>query len=403
MKKIILLAILLATSLTGYTQVGIGTNSPHTSAALEVQSTNLGFLPPRMTSVQMNAIPNPAEGLMVYCLDCFPKDVYVFGGTNFNTIGSGATTITSISITTNATTFSTGDQIIITVLDNLGNDITSTSQITIGGNPINSNPFILTNPGNFDVIANHQAFTSNNVNISVSTTSSRIFTTKVLLNEFTGTWDGATPVAGEAVKNAKSGNPNIIPVGYHNGDTMTNSDATAVENAYNITGFPTVKINGAAGEWTWSNYPIAELDPFLNTTQPLGLAINSTISGNNLNIAVKVGFANITNTNLKLTVYLVEDGIVASQSNYYVNTQPNPWVNYIHDNTLRKAYTAAMGDVIPSGNIIVDTNYTRNFTNVAIPAGVNTANLRLVAFVSDSANNVLNTQTAAIGVNKNFD
>ena len=45
--------------------VGIGAN-PVASAALQVQSTTKGFLPPVMTTAQKNAISTPAEGLMVY-------------------------------------------------------------------------------------------------------------------------------------------------------------------------------------------------------------------------------------------------------------------------------------------------------------------------------------------------
>lgn len=37
-----------------------------TSAALDVSSTTLGFLPPRMTSVQRDAISSPAEGLIIF-------------------------------------------------------------------------------------------------------------------------------------------------------------------------------------------------------------------------------------------------------------------------------------------------------------------------------------------------
>lgn len=50
-------------------QTGIGTTSPHASAKLEVNSTNKGFLPPRMTAQQRTDIPNPTAGLMVYQTD----------------------------------------------------------------------------------------------------------------------------------------------------------------------------------------------------------------------------------------------------------------------------------------------------------------------------------------------
>lgn len=60
-------------------QVGIGTSSPDASAVLEVNSTNKGFLPPRLTFAQRKAISNPETGLMVYCTDCCEEN----GGLSF--------------------------------------------------------------------------------------------------------------------------------------------------------------------------------------------------------------------------------------------------------------------------------------------------------------------------------
>ena len=48
------------------TRVGVGTTAPHGSAILDVSSTSMGFLPPRMTSAQRDAISNPSEGLIIY-------------------------------------------------------------------------------------------------------------------------------------------------------------------------------------------------------------------------------------------------------------------------------------------------------------------------------------------------
>ena len=50
-------------------QVSIGINTPATSALLDLTSTTKGFLPPRMTTAQRDAIASPAEGLMVYVTD----------------------------------------------------------------------------------------------------------------------------------------------------------------------------------------------------------------------------------------------------------------------------------------------------------------------------------------------
>ncbi len=52
-----------------FAQVGIGTENPDNSAILELQSNSQGFLMPRLTSAQRNAIQNPAQGLMVFNLD----------------------------------------------------------------------------------------------------------------------------------------------------------------------------------------------------------------------------------------------------------------------------------------------------------------------------------------------
>lgn len=46
--------------------IGIGTIAPHSSSLLDITSTSKGFLPPRMTEAQRNAIFFPVEGLMIY-------------------------------------------------------------------------------------------------------------------------------------------------------------------------------------------------------------------------------------------------------------------------------------------------------------------------------------------------
>lgn len=59
------------------TSVSIGTASPSSSSIFQTDSTNKGFLPPRMTESQRNAISSPAIGLMVYQTDG-TDGVYVY-------------------------------------------------------------------------------------------------------------------------------------------------------------------------------------------------------------------------------------------------------------------------------------------------------------------------------------
>lgn len=58
--------LMLFLSLQASSQVGIGTNSPSASAVLQLESTNKGFLPSRMTTIQRNGIASPANGLVIY-------------------------------------------------------------------------------------------------------------------------------------------------------------------------------------------------------------------------------------------------------------------------------------------------------------------------------------------------
>jgi len=50
------------------------------SAVLEASSTTKGFLPPRMTKAQRDAIVSPIAGLMIFCTDNFDGEVEVYNG-----------------------------------------------------------------------------------------------------------------------------------------------------------------------------------------------------------------------------------------------------------------------------------------------------------------------------------
>ncbi|MBS1653719.1 MAG: hypothetical protein JSU05_02650 [Bacteroidetes bacterium] len=76
------LLVLLSFPILSFCQVGVGTNSVDPSAKLQVESSNKGFLPPRITLTGTNdnsTIANPATGLMIF---------------NTATAGSGSNTVT---------------------------------------------------------------------------------------------------------------------------------------------------------------------------------------------------------------------------------------------------------------------------------------------------------------------
>lgn len=70
MKKLLIVVWFSWVLLPAYGQrIGVGTNVPHASALLEINSTTLGLLPPRMTAAQRNTIATPANGLIVFDTD----------------------------------------------------------------------------------------------------------------------------------------------------------------------------------------------------------------------------------------------------------------------------------------------------------------------------------------------
>lgn len=61
--------------------VGIGTTTPQSSAILDVTSNNKGFLPPRMTTAERNAIAGKVAGLLIY--NTTTSCVEMYNGSNW--------------------------------------------------------------------------------------------------------------------------------------------------------------------------------------------------------------------------------------------------------------------------------------------------------------------------------
>jgi len=86
--------LFLSGSGTGRGQIGLGTLTPDASASLDITSTTRGFLLPRMTTTQRNAITSPATGLSIY--NTTTSDIEFYNGTVWS--GSATTSLTSSHI-----------------------------------------------------------------------------------------------------------------------------------------------------------------------------------------------------------------------------------------------------------------------------------------------------------------
>ena len=89
MKHILIIIFTLLLFFEAKSQVAINTDAsaPDASAILDIKSTTMGILIPRMTQTQMKAIASPAKGLLVYQTDA-DTGFYYYNGTKWLYIGN---------------------------------------------------------------------------------------------------------------------------------------------------------------------------------------------------------------------------------------------------------------------------------------------------------------------------
>ena len=82
MKKLsFFIAMLLLFSSAMFAQIAVNNDGsqPNSSSMLDVKSTTKGFLLPRMTTVDRNAITNPSDGLLIFNVTTMCFNVSIMG------------------------------------------------------------------------------------------------------------------------------------------------------------------------------------------------------------------------------------------------------------------------------------------------------------------------------------
>lgn len=97
-----------------YAQLGIGTTTPHASSALDITANDKGLLIPRMNSMERDAIPSPALGLLIYNTD--NQAFCYYNGNRWLTIKNSG--INPESLTYTATTGSATNTHLISAIHN---------------------------------------------------------------------------------------------------------------------------------------------------------------------------------------------------------------------------------------------------------------------------------------------
>ena len=299
---------------------------------------------------------------------------------------------TSIILSFNQSDYIIGDEGVFVVKDNFNNIVTEESEVTVNGEIVTTNPFSFDQGAVYEFIATYQGLISNTITIEIfdpsdysdttsfiSTGSPSNFTKKVLLEDFTGTWCPQCPPAAAAVANAVNSNANIFGVGYHYNDPMQIPETAFWTNHYNVTGFPTVYVNGPDTRWNYSS--MSQVNNELSEEATLGLSVEAEIVGGKLDLELNIGFKSSPVEEVKLMIYLIE-GTATSSSPQSGSSQGT---NYVHNDILREVYTDQLGDVIPPSNTLSGGIYTRTMTGLDIPENTTDFNdLKVVVFVRNT-------------------
>ena len=153
------------------------TSAINESAALEVKSNSKGFLPPRMSASQRDAISNPTIGLEVYCTDCGQGgSLSIYNGSNWTLVNQ------QLSITGDTLRLTNSNYVILPTtgqsvqsLDDLNDAISNSTQLAIGSGALNS-----TTTATDNVAIGLSALTNINsggANIAIGTNTMRNVTT----------------------------------------------------------------------------------------------------------------------------------------------------------------------------------------------------------------------------------
>src|SRR5215471_9211731 len=159
------------------------------------------------------------------------------GGGGGGSTPNNSLTLTASKISVRADNF---DEVIFTVKDESGADVTSSCSFKINGSTYSTNKFHTKAAGNISVTAIKSSSQSNTLTINGTDPGPSPFTQKLYIEDHTGTWCGYCPRVASSLANYAAANPNAIVVGVH-GYNGTNDPYIFMYdqqllNTFNVTG-----------------------------------------------------------------------------------------------------------------------------------------------------------------------
>lgn len=305
--------------------------------------------------------------------------------------------ISQITLSASQVNVTVGSSVTFQVISNLNTNLTANAVFTVNNQEIQGNSHTFAEAGVYAVRAIYQNTISDIVQITVIATSQTVsFVSRVLVEEYSGTWCGNCPRILYGTELLKQQTDKAVTVQIHlfNGDPFITSRGNAIASSLGISGVPSGRINRTT---VWNSPQYQNVNQVINAidaSAEVGLAITSAVTSGVLNVTVTMGFSNPSSAT-KLVVYVVEDNLRHTQANYSSNLYGglSSIPNFRYDGVFRAEVTPPNGETITATGTTVQQTYAMALTNVS-----SVSNAKVVAFLIDTASNkVLNVRQAAVG------
>ncbi|MBW2936651.1 Omp28-related outer membrane protein [Aureisphaera sp. CAU 1614] len=290
-------------------------------------------------------------------------------------------------------------EIAFKVFDSEGTEITENITFFVDGAVLEGNTFQSNAEGSFEVYAE---YTVEDQTVVTDTETFTVVTPKrkIVLEDYTGTWCGYCPSLDAAINSVAQQTNHISVVAIHNNDDLALAIEPTIRQEFGVFGFPSGRINRTTTWGSALNFPEDQVLDIAGENVNTAISIDSKVENGNLFVEVNVA-SEASLQDRKLVVYLVEDGIIRDQTNYFNNDSNSPYyqlgdpiIDFELNHVLRAAISDVFGDVIP--NTAELTDYTANY-NYNLPSDFVVENLSLVVMVVDMDNSAINSQHAHVG------
>jgi hypothetical protein len=235
------------------------------------------------------------------------------------------------------------------------------------------------------------------------------FTKKIVMEKYTGEWCVNCPDGAKRMKEVLDAFPNkSFGVEIHQNDWLELPQLSILRTHLGgIAGYPRASIDRVPASGTTSpnqdGLVVYSRGNWMGMSTKLasystdaGLALKTTLNGDKLNIEVFAAALKDLSSDTRLTVYILENNIVAKN-------QVGGSAGYTHQHVLRQVVSEGLGDKITlkAGEYI-----TKEYKDIDV-SGFDKTNIQVLAFInvvgaSSSEHSIINAQEVKVGETKKW-